>query len=142
VIAASLSHWRAPEARYLPPVVRMLDALRVLKLMSAGLQQGKVLMFTELSRALCLGYDSLEAILDQLESADIVCKTEGQGWLMMRDASHVRASELLRLFVLDSSSLLAEQQEDPLLRWLAACAGQLEQNTDLTLQELFAQSPA
>ena len=142
VIAASLSHWRAPEAQYLPPVVRMLDALRVLRLMSAGLQQGKVLTFTELSRALRVGYDSLDAILERLESAGMVCRAEGQGWLMMRDASHIRASELLRLFVLDRSSLLAGQQDDPLSCWLAACAAQLEQSSDLTLQELFARNPA
>lgn len=142
VIAASLSHWRTPEARYLPPVVRMLDALRVLRLMSDGLQQGKVMTFPELSRALRLGYDSLETILERLESADMVRKTEGQGWLMMRDADHIRASELLRLFVLDRASLLAEQQDDPLLRWFAACADQFEQGTDLTLKELFAQSSA
>lgn len=142
VITASLSYWRAPEAQYLPPVVRMLDALRVLRMMSAGLQQGKVMTFHELSKTLRLGYDSLEAILERLESADMVRKTEGQGWLMMRDASHIRASELLRLFVLDRASLLAEPQDDPLLRWFAECADRFEQNTDLTLQELFAQSPA
>jgi len=142
VIAASLSHWRASEAKYLPPVVRMLDALRVLQMMSAGLQQGKVMTFSELSKKLRLGYDSLETILEQLESADMVCKAEGAGWLMIRDANHIRASELLRLFVLDRSSLLAEQGDDPLLRWLAGCAAQLEQRTDITLQELFAQSAA
>jgi len=142
VIAASLSHWRAPEARHLPPVVRMLDALRVLQMMSAGLQQGKVMTFPELSKALRVGYDSLEEILDRLEGADMVCRTEGQGWLMVRDANHIRAYELLRLFVLDRGSLLAGQHDDPLVQWLAGCAERLEQSTDLTLQELFARSPA
>jgi membrane protein len=142
VIAASLSHWRAPQAQHLPPVVRMLDALRVLQLMSAGLQQGKVMTFPELSKVLRVGYDSLEEILDRLEGASMVSKTEGQGWLMVRDAHHIRASELLRLFVLDRGSLLAGQHDEPLEQWLAGCAEQLEQSTDLTLQELFARSTA
>ncbi len=142
VIAASLSHWRAPQAQHLPPVVRMLDALRVLQLMSSGLQQGKVMTFPELSKVLRVGYDSLEEILDRLEGANMVSKTEGQGWLMMRDANHIRASELLRLFVLDRGSLLAGQHDEPLVQWLAGCAEQLEQSTDLTLQELFARSTA
>lgn len=142
VIAASLSHWRTPEAQHLPPVVRMLDALRVLQIMSGGLRQGKVTTFPELSKTLRLGYESLEAILEKLEQADMVRKAEGQGWLMIRDAGHIRAIELLHLFVLDRSSLFDEQGDDPLLRWLAACAEQLEQSADVTLQQLFARCPA
>ncbi|HEX5338107.1 MAG TPA: YihY family inner membrane protein, partial [Gallionella sp.] len=142
VIAASLSHWRTPETRHLPAVVRMLDAMRVLQIMSVALQQGKVTTFPELSRSLHVGYESLESILGSLESAGMVCKAERQGWVMMRDAGHIRAAELLHMFVLDRSSLFDEQGDDPLQRWLAACAGQLEQSTDVTLQELFAQSPA
>lgn len=142
VIAASLSHWRTPEVQHLPPVVRMLDALRVLQIMSGGLQQGKVTTFPELSKTLHLGYESLEAILEKLEQADMVRKAEGQGWLMIRDAGHIRAIELLHLFVLDRSSLFAEQGDDPLQRWLAACAEQLEQSADVTLQQLFARCPA
>ena len=141
VVAASLPHWRTPESQYLPAVVKMLDALRVLKLMSGGMQQGKVMTLPVLSKALHLGFFTLEEIMERLVSADLVRKAEGQGWLMMKDAGHIRATELLHLFVLDQSVLLAEQGDDPLKQWLAACAAQLEQDTDVTLQELF-NSPA
>ena len=60
----------------------------------------------------------------------------------MRDADHIRTSELLRLFVLDSGSLVADQSDDPLQQWFYTCARQLEKSTDLSLQELFARSPA
>lgn len=140
VITASLSHWRDPAAQNLSPAARLLDALRVLQFLASGLQRGRVSTFPELSRSLYLGYDVLEDILDKLTSADLVRKAEGQGWLMMRDANHIRAAELLRLFVLDSGSLPAGRGDDPLRQWIAACAGQLEQSADLTLQELFARS--
>ncbi|MDD5385505.1 MAG: YihY family inner membrane protein [Gallionella sp.] len=140
VIAASLSHWRAPTAQNLSPATQLLDALRVLQFLASGLQQGRVSTFPELSRSLYLGYDVLEKILGKLASADMVRKAEGQGWLLMRDANHIRAAELLRLFVLDSSSLPAGRGDGPLRQWIAACAGQLEQSADLTLQELFARS--
>ncbi|MDP1997886.1 MAG: YihY family inner membrane protein [Gallionella sp.] len=140
VIAASLSHWRAPAAQNLSPAAQLLDALRVLQFMASGLQQGRVSTFPELSRSLHLGYDLLEEILGKLASADMVRKAEGQGWLLMRDANHIRAAELLRLFVLDSGSLPAGRGDDLLQQWIAVCAGQLEQSADLTLQELFARS--
>ena len=138
VIAASLSHWRAPVTQHLSSATQLLNALRVLQIMADGLQQGRVSTFQELSRSLHLGYDVLEEILEKLASADMVRKAEGQGWLLMRDANHIRATELLRLFVLDPSSLPVGQNDEPLQQWLVGCAGQLEQSTDLTLQQLFA----
>jgi membrane protein len=137
VVAASLPHWRTPDAKYLPSVVKMLDALRVLQLMSAGMEQGVVMTIPMLSKQLHIGFYTLEQIIERLTSANLVRKAEGQGWLMMRDASHIRATELLHLFVLDHSALLAEQGDDPLKQWLAVCAAKLEINTDVTLQALF-----
>jgi hypothetical protein len=69
-------------------------------------------------------------------------KFKGNGWLLMRDVNHIRATELLHLFVLDRGLLPAKQINDPLQQWLAACAEQLEQSTDITLQELFARCSA
>jgi membrane protein len=110
--------------------------------MANGFQQGKVSTFPEMSKSLHIGYDELERILEKLASADMVRKAEGQGWLLMRDANHIRASELLYLFVLDRGSLPAKQNDDPLQQWLSACADQVEQSTDITLHELFARRSA
>ncbi|MDD2776327.1 MAG: YihY family inner membrane protein [Gallionella sp.] len=139
VVAASLSYWRKPPARHLPPVVQMLDALRLLKIMSDGLIIGKETTFPMLSNTLGLGYDQLEIILERLQAADMVCKTEQQGWILMRDPSHIRAAELLKVFVLDHHSLIedAESEPDPLQSWLVGCVEQLERHTDITLQALF-----
>lgn len=140
VIAASLSHWRAPAVQNLSSAAQLLDALRILQFLAAGLQQGRVSIFPDMSRSLHLGYDTLEEFLEKLASVDMACNTEGDGWLLKRGLSHIRASELLRLFVLDGGSLPAGRNDDPLRQWIAACAGQLEQSADLTLQELFARS--
>ena len=138
VVAASLPHWRTQDAKYLPSVIKMLDALRVLQLMSAGMQQGVVMTIPMLSKQLHIGFYTMEQIIERLTSANLVRKAESQGWLMMRDASHIRATELLHLFVLDRSSLLEGELNDPLTKWLAACAATLEKNTDVTLQALFS----
>ncbi len=138
VVSASMPHWRTPDSPFLPSVVKMLDALRVLKLMSGAMQKGRVMTIPALSRELNLGFYTLEEIMDRMVLADLVRKAEGQGWLMVKDAAHIRATELLHLFVLDRSCLLAEQGDDPLKLWLASCAETLEQSTEVTLQSLFA----
>jgi membrane protein len=142
VIAASLSHWRTAAAQHFAPAARLLDALRVLQIMENGFQRGRVSTLPELSRTLLLGYDTLENILEELSSADIVRKVVGNGWLLMRDANHIRTTELLNLFLIDRGSLSTKQNDDPLRQWLATCAAQLEQSTDITLQELFARQAA
>lgn len=139
VIAASLSHWRTPPAtQSLLPATQLLDALRVLQVMANSFQLGKVSTFPEISKSLHLSYDALESILEKLVKADMVRKAEGHGWLLMRDVDNIRASELLRLFVLDRGKISGRQSEEPLHQWLADILGQLEQRNDLSLRELFA----
>jgi membrane protein len=142
VIAASLSHWRTPATQQTSATTQLMDALRVLKSMVGGFQQGKVSTFPEMSKSLRIGYDNLEIILEKLASADIVRKAEAQGWLLMRDAKSIRASELLNLFVLESGSLIDEQSDDPLRKWFFSCVGQFKRNTDISLQELIARTSA
>jgi membrane protein len=138
VIAASLSHWRTPAAQHFSPTTQLLDALRMLQIIVTGFEQGKVLTLPELSKSLHLGYDTLEKILEDLAGADMVRQVEGNGWMLMRDVNNIRATELLHLFVLDRDMLADKPDGDPLQQWLAACAEQLEQSTDITLQELFS----
>jgi len=142
VIAASLSYWQTPITQGQSPAARLLDALRVLRIMAQGLQEGRVSTLAELSRALHLSYDALDEILSRLAEAGLVCKAEKSGWLLLRDAGHVRAAELLRLFVLDAGVLQAGAEDAALRQWLADCAALLEQGADMSLRELFARSPA
>ena len=142
VIAASLSHWRTPDAEHLVPATQLLDAMRVLRIMVSGLQKGSSSSLPELSKSLRLGYDTIERILDELVGVNMVRKVEGNGWVLMRDANHIRVTELIRLYVLNRDSLPAGKNNDPLQHWLVACAGQFEQSTDITLQDLFARHAA
>lgn len=139
VMSASLPHWRTPQPQHLPPVVQLLDALRILRVMSM-LPCSQAITIPELSQRLHLGYEPIEAILGLLETENFVVKATGMGWLIVVDISKVYATELLHLFVLDRRSLFEQQSEDPLQRWLADCAGQLEKNTEITLQNLFTQA--
>ncbi|MDX8378533.1 MAG: YihY family inner membrane protein [Gallionella sp.] len=141
VVAASLSSWRTLESYRSPVAEKMLNALRVLKIMSASMRKGTVMTIPLLSKALNLGFFSVEQILDHLANANLVCKMEGAGWLMTREARYVRTTELLRLFVFDRSVLVAGQEDEPLMFWLESCAAQWEENTEVSLQTLFEAPP-
>jgi membrane protein len=142
VIAASLSHWRTTTAHNPTPATRLLDALRLLKMLSNGLHSGKVSTLPDMSRTLRLGYDMLEKLLEELAGVGMVRKVEGNGWVLTRDPDHIRVSELIRLFVLDRDSLLPGNNHDALQQWLVSRADRLEQDTDITLQELLARQAA
>ncbi len=141
-LASSLSHWRTTERKQLSSSAHLLDALRALQLMERSFAQGRALTFPEIAQVLCLAYDELAFILDKLTVAGMVCKAEGNVWLLVRDTQNIRASEVLQLFVLDPSSLFAEQAHDPLQMWLADCAKQLETSSTISLHQLFQQSIA
>jgi membrane protein len=138
VIAASLSHWRTPAEHDPAPAARLLDALRILQILEKGLQSGSASTLPELSRSLLLGYDTLEVMLEELAGAGMVSKLEGNGWVLTRETSHIRLTELVRLYVLDRDALPSGKSDEPLQNWLVTCATQLEQNTDISLHELFS----
>lgn len=142
VIAASLSHWRTPVMRDTSGLAQTLNALRILKCLIQGLESGQVHTLPTLSKALLLGYEPLEKILEKLASVDMVRKAQGEGWMLMRDTSHIKAVELLQLFLLDRNALAKVSDAEPLQAWLANCVGQLERSADVSLQELFVRSEA
>lgn len=142
VIAASLSHWRTPATQDLSPANQLIDALRVMQILAGGFQQGRVISFAEMSESLHLGYEALEKILEKLARADLVRKAEDHGWLLMRNVDHIRATELLHLFVLDRGKSPVAKDERHLHQWLAASVEKLEQSTNLTLGELFGRNHA
>lgn len=137
IIAASLSYWGKAPSENLPPVVQLLDGLRVLKIMAERFSQGQETTFPLLSEQLGLGYDALEGILERLQAVNLVRKAEQVGWLLMRDPRNIRAVELLKLFVLDRNVLSEDFAHDPLQQWLSDCVAQLEAHTDLSLHTLF-----
>jgi membrane protein len=137
VVAASISHWHDTATDRLSSSIRLLNALRVLQYLSSGLQQGRPGTYREMSRSLHMGYDTLEEIINKLESGGMIIRTTGNGWMLMRDPSHIQVPDLLRLLVLDSDFLKTELMEDPLHLWVLSCIGQFEQGSDMSLQALF-----
>lgn len=118
LIAASLPHWRTEYTRAPGPAAQLYIALRILKIMGQAMHSGEVQNTYALSRKLHIGFDVLEVIMEMLAQANMVRKLSGNGWAMIRDAQHIQASELYRLFVFDPSRLEAQQDDVEIRAWL------------------------
>lgn len=111
LIAASLSHWQSRASGQLAPAAQLYIALRILKLMHDGLINAKVQTLQLLSKQIHIGFDTLESVLEKLAKANIVRKLAGNGWVMIRNAEHVKLAELYRLFVFDPSALSGDEDD-------------------------------
>lgn len=137
LIAASLSHWRGSSTKRVSAAAQLYYALRILKLMDAGLRDGSVQNLHMLSRKLHLGFDSLEQILEKLSQINLVRKLSGHGWTIIRDAGHVQASELYRLFVFDPASIPTQEGGAEISAWLTETVQRSAGATDVSVRELF-----
>lgn len=138
VLTASLSHWRSINgSQCLSAEARLYYALCILKLMSEGLQSGKVKTLSMLSKELKLGYDSLEELLEKMAKANLVQRLSGRGWVMVRVPEHVQALEVYRLFVFNPEQSPGIQNYAEINAWLARMEKNNVAASDTSLQALF-----
>ena len=137
LIAASLSHWRGGSIKPLLPPAQLYYALRILKMMNEGMRSGTVSNLPVLSKRLHIGFDSLEQILEKLAQANIVRKLSEQGWSLIRDAEHVQAGELYRLFVFDPATLPAQENGAEISAWVTNLGQRNAGAADVSLRDLF-----
>lgn len=137
LIAESLSHWRGDPAQKLTPTAQLYYALHILKAMSAGMRSGEVQSLQDFSRQLRIGFDSLEQTLEKLAQANVVSKLADEGWTMIREARHVKLSELYRLFVFDPATLTVQANDAEIQDWLGLMGQLVVEEADISLQELF-----
>lgn len=138
VLTATLSHWRSKNGNQrLSPEAKLYYSLCVLRLMSEGLRSGATHTLPMLSKALRLGYDSLEELLEIMSQANLVQRMIGHSWVMVRAPEHVRALELYQLFVFDPGKPPASKSCSGINSWLARLAEHNAQASNISLHELF-----
>ncbi len=140
LIASSLSYWRGNPVKKMTAAAKLYYALRILRAMSEGMRSGEVQTIAALSVQLCIGFDSLELILEELARIKAVRKLAGMGWAMIRDAEHIRVSELYRQFVFDPSTMAKRQDDARIHEWLMEMDQQAAKAAEITLQDLFART--
>ncbi|ADE10981.1 YihY family inner membrane protein [Sideroxydans lithotrophicus] len=140
IITASLSHWRSTHSLRLDQAAKLYYAVGILKLMHKGLSKGEVQTLPGLSRHLHIGYDDVERILDKLVQARIVGKLSGLGWSMVRAPEAVELSELLKLFLLDVSTLPKHSGDGDIKAWFASLEKRVTEPKGMTLQDIWSKS--
>ena len=94
----------------------------------------------DLSRHLHIGYDDVERILDKLVQAKIVGKLAGLGWSMVRAPEAVELSELLRIFLLDVTTLPKHTGDGDIKAWFASLDKRVKEPRGMTLQDVWNRS--
>lgn len=140
IITASLSHWRSTHSLRLDQAAKLYYAVGILKLMHKGLSKGEVQTLPVLSRHLHIGYDDVERILEKLVEAKIVGKLAGLGWSMVRAPDAVELSELLKIFLLDISTLPKHSGDGDIKAWFASLEKRVNEPKGMTLQDMWNRS--
>ncbi len=137
IITASLSHWRSTHSLRLDQAAKLYYAVGMLRLMHKGLSKGEVQTLPELSQQLHIGYDDVEKILEKLAKARIVGKLSGLGWGLVRAPEAVELSELIKLFLLDVSTLPKHSGDADIRAWFAALEKRMNEPKGMTLQDMW-----
>ncbi len=140
IITASLSHWRSTHSLRLDQAAKLYYAIGILKLMYKGLSKGEVQTLPGLSRQLHIGYDDVERLLEKLVKAKIVGKLSGLGWSMVRAPEAVELSELLKLFLLDVTTLPKHSGDSDIKAWFGALEKRMVEPKGITLQDLWTKA--
>ena len=137
IITASLSHWRSTHSLRLDQAAKLYYAVGTLKLMYKGLSKGEVQTLPGLSRQLHIGYDDVEKILEKLAKAKIVGKLSGLGWTVVRAPEAVELSELMKLFLLDVSTLPKHTGDGDIKAWFSAMEKRMNEPKGMTLHDMW-----
>lgn len=142
VIAASLSHWRSGAWQVKRAASRrMYDALRILEVLYMAHQRGQPASLQELRRAVNMGFDDLEAILEVLRSANWTRRVAGNAWALIKDPERIRVSDVFRLFVLDPEQLISAAAEgDRLVALIREAAAGAEETLEKSLKDLYGRT--
>lgn len=138
VLTASLSHWRSKSSMLqLSPELKLYYSLCTLKVMSESLRSGVTQTLPMLSRELLLGYDTLEELLEEMSTINLVQRMVGHSWVMVRAPEHVKAAELYRLFVFDPAKPPVSANCEGINAWLGKMAERNAKVSEVSLRELF-----
>ena len=140
IITASLSHWRSTHSLRLDQAAKLYYAVGILKLMHKGLGKGEVQTLPGMSRQLHIGYDDVERILDKLVQARIVGKLAGSGWSMVRAPEAVELSELLKIFLLDVTTLPRLNGDADIKAWFASLEKRVNEPKGVTLNDIWGKT--
>ncbi len=140
--AASLSYWQGGAWRTeLTPARHFYEALRVLRVLYSAQQEGISVTLRRLHRALHLGFEDIQGILECLADAGLARCADDGGWVVLRSAESVTVGEVFRHFVYRVPRSLphADATDLRLVAVVTAIGGRCGEGMGRSLQRLFSE---
>jgi membrane protein len=105
IFTAMLPAYYAKPERHRVPGEALADALGVLRALARAHAEGRVVRLNALARELRMLPDRCEAILERAAVRGWAVRTEGDAWVLERDATAIRVSDVYRAYVFDSEAV-------------------------------------
>lgn len=105
IVTAMLPAYRVKPERYRVPGEALADALGVLALLARAHAEGRVVSINAIARELRMLPDRCESILERAAARGWTARTEGDGWVLARDATRLRVADVYRAYVFDAEAV-------------------------------------
>lgn len=105
IFTAMLPAYYAKPERYRVPGEALADALGVLAALAGAHAEGRVVSINALARDLRILPDRCEAILERAAARGWTARTEGDAWVLARDAAAIRIADVYRTYVFDAEAV-------------------------------------
>ncbi len=111
VFTAMLPAMRSKPERHRAPGEALAEALGVLAALARAHETGAVVWLNALARELRMLPDRGELILERAARRGWVARTEKDGWVLARDASQIRITDVYRAYVYDPDAVGVPQAD-------------------------------
>ena len=137
VVATLPDYWLLRAMRARPPGTDYRDALDVLIAVAEARRRGEVPDGYRIAAEVRLPLARCENLLESLQQAGWVGQLGRDRWILVRDPSGLKLSEVCRRFALSPEALMAGRAEGPLTERFAALARGIDGALDVSLQDLL-----
>lgn len=136
VVATLPDFWLLRRERSLPPGADYRDALDILLTLQHCKSSGEMPDEYRIAEQVMLPVARCEILLETMESMGWVGKLQGNRWVLTRDASSIKLSDVCRKFALAPEVLAAGVSDGALSDHLRGFAGTLDAMLDMNLADL------
>lgn len=137
VVATLPDYWLLSARRARPPGTDYRDALDVLVAVAGSRRGGEILDGYRIAAEVRLPLARCENLLESLEQAGWVGQLGRDRWILVRDPSALKLSEVYRRFALSPEALMEGRAESPVTASFTALDKGIDDLLDISLQNLL-----
>jgi len=105
IFTAMLPAYYAKPERHRVPGEQLAEALGVLAILARAHGEGRVMALNRIARQMRLQPYRCEEVLERAAALGWAARTDGESWVLARDADSIRVQDVYREFVFDSAAV-------------------------------------